>query len=69
MKQGLLFNILGDDWKYISTSCSCQGKSQHEIYRKNRHILKYYFKKETYSINNDIQKSIQEIESDIKNRV
>jgi hypothetical protein len=69
MKQGLLFNILGEDWKYMSTSCGCQGKSQHEIYRKDSDILKHYFKKETYSINNDIQKSIQEIEADIKNRV
>ena len=69
MKQGTLFNILGEDWKYISTSCGCQGKSQHELYRKGTFILKYYFKQEKYSINNEHQKHISEIEADIKNRI
>jgi hypothetical protein len=67
MKQGLLFNILGEDWKYISTSCSCQGKSQHEMYRNGTDFIKHYFKKNTYTLNNDVQKPIQEISTEFKN--
>ena len=69
MKQGLLFNILGEDWKYISTSCSCQGRSQHEIYRNANITIKHYFKTNKYSINNEPQKDISEVEADIKDRI
>ncbi len=69
MRQGQLFNILGEDWKYISTSCSCQGRSQHEIYRKGNITLKHYFKTNKYSINNESQKDISEVEADLKDRV
>lgn len=65
-KSGLISDMLGDAWRYVGTSCSCQGRKQHEIYIKGQTRLKYYFKINEYQINNEQTKPIQEIEADIK---
>jgi hypothetical protein len=59
---GAISNIL-TGWNYISKTCSCQGKSQHEIYRKENNTIKYYFKTNEFKFNNEDKKSLTEIEA------
>ena len=65
-KVGTISELLGSEWTYLYSSCSCQGKKQYELYSKDKYRLKYYPKLHEYQINNEQTKPISQIETDIK---
>lgn len=53
-------------WRYVNSSCSCQGKAQWKKFVKENKQIQLYFKKNTfqyYDTNWTSEKPISEIEA------